>query len=393
MLPTKENCCGCGACANSCSKNAIKMTVGSDGFLYPLIDTALCVECGKCEKSCPFLSDVKQSDLSTPKAYIVQNKNKEILKQSTSGGAFTAIALKTIEQGGVVFGAAIDENFKVRHISVTLEDELKKFRNSKYVQSEIGNTYKRAEECLKDGKRVCFSGTPCQISGLYRYLGKEYDNLITVDVVCRSVPSPMVLEKYVSYQKAKYPQMKKLVFRDKAKGYSYSNVAIYGENGSCLYRGGSEYDPWLRLFLGEYCSRISCYDCKYQTPIRPADFTIWDCWDAHSLAPALDNNKGASYLVARSQKALRMDLFSYLDAVEIEWGLVEDKLKRHSSVPKENRDKFFSDCKEMSADEFIKKYAPITFKIKLKKTVRNIMLKLHFHNAMRRLVHKIRNFK
>lgn len=173
-IEDKSKCCGCWACENACPKNCITMVEDEEGFRYPHIDKDVCIDCGMCEKVCP-LKQPKMDD-ATPDSYVVQQKDKEILRSSTSGGFFSAIAKWAIDQGGVVFGAAFDEDMELRHsYSETLEG-CAKFRGSKYVQSLIGDSYKNAKNFLAQGRVVVFSGTPCQISGLYHYLrGKKYD--------------------------------------------------------------------------------------------------------------------------------------------------------------------------------------------------------------------------
>ena len=247
VLANLDNCCGCSACANKCAKAAIVMMPNAEGFLHPVVDAAKCVECGLCEKSCPALNPASSTSDFTPFAAILQHKNEKIRYQSTSGGAFTAIAEEVINNEGFVFGAAFSSDFKVRHIAVSTKDELAKFRNSKYVQSEIGECYKLTKKYLTNGKMVCFSGTPCQINGLYKFLGRDYNNLITVDVVCKSVPSPLVFQKYVEYKKQQEGEITDIVFRDKKRGFLYCTMAHYATLEDKLaakssYRRGSESD-------------------------------------------------------------------------------------------------------------------------------------------------------
>ena len=289
QLVPRDKCSGCSACYNACKQGALIMEMDNTGFLFPRIDEDKCVECRACERVCPAYNKLEYKS-DNPRAYIVQNMNDEIRRQSTSGGAFTGIAKKIIALGGVVFGASIDNDFQVCHTYAETEEELSKFRNSKYVQSFIGKAYEEAEKFLRAGRWVCFSGTPCQIYGLKSYLNKEYDMLITVDVMCRAVPSPKVLQKYLDYQREKYPLFDRIVFRDKGRGYSYSCVALFSKNKE-VYRAGSESDQWLRLFLGGYCNRDSCYNCLYQTGVRASDITMWDCWGTKNYEPKWDDKK------------------------------------------------------------------------------------------------------
>ena len=393
-LVSKDKCSGCSACYNVCKFGALTMERDETGFWFPFIDSSKCVECGACMHACPAVE--KQIYTSTePKAFIVQNKDDEIRKQSTSGGAFTAIAKNILSAGGVVFGAAINGDFNVAHIYVEKEAELVKFRSSKYVQSWIGSSYQEVERFLQEGRKVCFSGTPCQICGLKKYLRKEYENLLTVDVMCRAVPSPKILNKYIDYQKEKHPGFDRIVFRDKGRGYSYSGVALYRGN-KVLYRGGSESDPWLRLFLGGYCNRETCHSCLYQTGTRASDITLWDCWGTQNYVPEWDDNKGTTNIIAWTEKGKNLIEQCEVDMRIKEIGIenIDASIKRNTlRKPNYNRGRFFADADTMSGKEFINKYAPMTVKVRVNSIIRNTMHTLHLHDTVRKAVHKVRKIK
>ena len=194
-IEEKSKCCGCNACVQRCPKHCIAMREDEEGFLYPIIDESSCINCGLCEKVCPVLN---QGEERKPlKVYAAKNRNEEIRMQSSSGGIFTLLAEQIIQEGGVVFGARFDENWDVIHDYTETIDGLASFRGSKYVQSRVGETYKQAESFLKQGRKVMFAGTPCQISGLKLFLCKDYENLLTVDFICHGVPSPGVWRKYL----------------------------------------------------------------------------------------------------------------------------------------------------------------------------------------------------
>ncbi len=389
-LVSKEKCSGCCACFNACKLGALTMETDETGFWFPHIDKEKCIECGVCMRACPALEkpEYKSDD---PRAYIIQNKDDEIRRLSTSGGAFTAIAQQVIRQCGVVFGAAMDEDFNVSHIWVNNEEDLAKFRSSKYVQSKIGLSYREAERFLKGGRQVCFSGTPCQIFGLKKYLSKDYENLFTVDVMCRAVPSPKVLHKYIDYQRDKYPTFDRIIFRDKGRGYSYSGVALY-KGDKVLYRGGSESDPWLRLFLRGYCNRDTCHECLYQDGVRASDITMWDCWGTQKYAPEWDDNKGTTNIIAWTEKG--KDLLSQAAEVRLkEIGIdnIDASLERNRlPKPEYDRIQFFYDCDNMTALSFLNKYAPMTMKVRLKRLIRTTMHSLHLHDTVRNAAHRIR---
>ena len=196
-IARKEDCTGCHSCYNVCPKKCIDMKFDEEGFLYPSIDSSKCVECGLCEKVCPIIHTIEIEN--EPIAVGCYNKDEKIRMDSSSGGIFTLLSELVIQYGGVVFGAEFDENYNVRHSYVDNIEDLYKFRGSKYVQSTIGNSYYNAKQFLEQGRQVLFSGTPCQITGLKRYLQKDYDNLICQDIVCHGVPSTNVWEHYKKF--------------------------------------------------------------------------------------------------------------------------------------------------------------------------------------------------
>lgn len=275
----KSKCCGCGACACICNVKAIKMESDEQGFLYPNIDLNKCVCCNKCNSVCP-ISNYKEEDKSLHQsAYLLQHKDKEILLDSTSGGAFSAIAESVIDLGGVVFGAKYDSGFNVVHSYVDNKKDLKLFRNSKYVQSNLRDCFKTIKRFIFEKRYVLFSGTPCQIEGLLNFLGENSKWLITCDVVCHGVPSPIVWRTYIDSLNDQ--NISNLRFRDKTKyGYLYSQFKIESLNNS--YEG-IEQNIMLRAFFSEICNRPSCYSCKFKKRYRRSDFTIWDCFDVNEF--------------------------------------------------------------------------------------------------------------
>ena len=193
-IKDKSQCCGCNACVQRCPKQCIA-SEDEEGFLYPEVDEAICIDCGLCENVCPVIN---QADARIPlQVYAAKNTDEKIRMHSSSGGVFSILAEQTIKQGGVVFGARFDENWEVKHDYTETIDGVSVFRGSKYVQSKTGDTFKQAEQFLKQNRKVLFSGTPCQIVALKRYLKKEYENLLLVDFICHGVPSPGVWRKYL----------------------------------------------------------------------------------------------------------------------------------------------------------------------------------------------------
>lgn len=389
LLAEKTQCTGCAACYSKCPKDAITMTADETGFLYPNVNAGVCVECGVCSKACPVIGDVKETNSEPQAAYVMRHKDTVVRSESTSGGAFTAIAQIIIQRGGVVFGAAFNADMKVVHCFVEKEEDLKKFRNSKYVQSEIGNTFKEVKSFLKEGRWVCYSGTPCQIHGLLKYLeGVDQSKLITVDLVCHCVPSPLIFEKYVDYQKKKLGDFNSLVFRDKGRGYSYSTMAIY-KDGKCSYRNGSESDLWFRAFLHGFCDRDSCSECRFQKWPRQSDLTIWDCFTVRKLAPSMDDNKGATSVIAWSVKGNNIINENIaLDKVAVEPSIFRNKIDREhfDDLMKIDKQQMYQDAHLLDGEDFFNKYLPNTPKIKAKRFIRMFLYITGFYGLAKRLL-------
>lgn len=306
----KENCCACTACMSICPKQAITMKPDEDGFLYPVVDESLCLECGLCKKVCVFQKDIKNYNISKePLAtYAAVLKNRVLLKNSASGGAFVALALYILNNKGVVFGCSMDKNMQPKHICIDNISDIKKLQGSKYVQSDLKNTFIEAERYLQENRHVIFTGTPCQISGLKSYLGKDYDNLITVDLICHGVPSPLFFKGYVNWLENKLNgSVTDLIFRDKINGWGLTSKVIYKKgnkkNEKIFYPIESYY---YQYFLKGYIYRESCYKCPYANSNRPGDFTIGDYWGIEEVHPEIDTSNGVSLILINSKKGLRL---------------------------------------------------------------------------------------
>lgn len=302
-LANKSDCSGCGACRDVCPVNAISLTADSEGFLYPQTDAETCIQCDKCKKQCPILSGtLPQNSHETPCAYAAQTKDETVRERSSSGGVFTEIASYILRTGGVVFGAAFTEHFQVVHIGIEHIEDLDKLRGSKYVQSEIGETYLQAKTHLDAGRPVLFTGTPCQIGGLYSFLGRNYNHLYTQDIICHGVPSPMVWLKYVQYREAKARgKLSHAYFRHKQYGWHTFSMCLDFQNGTQLIQPLSR-DIYLRSFLRNLCLRPSCYHCAFKTKQRIADFTLADFWGIDKVYPSIDDDKGTSLVILHSHK-------------------------------------------------------------------------------------------
>ncbi len=331
-ITNKSSCCGCSACANVCPKSCIKMLPDEKGFLYPSVDESSCIKCGLCEKACP-IKNVKEHALKK-EAYASYNKDEEIRALGSSGGLFGCLGEEIIKRGGAVFGAAWEPGCKiVKHIGVTTKEDLRKLYGSKYLQSEMRDAYKEAKQYLEDGKYVLFTGTSCQINGLKLFLRKDYEKLITVDVICHGTPSPKVWGGYVASKEASMGSpVVKAEFRNKRFGWQRSVLLL-------LLLDGREYcelqskDPYIKGFLSNIYLRDSCYECACKGNHASSDITLGDFWGIERVLPDLDPTKGVSAIILNTDKG--KDVFdSVKDRLFIKEVAYEDVLAGNLSLEK-----------------------------------------------------------
>jgi len=349
------------------------MTANDEGFLYPFIDEKLCNDCGRCRRTCPvnnaIMGNTRDGASKTEndgehiyRAYACYAKNDNVRLSSTSGGAFSQLAMKVLSNGGVVFGAGFDENFNVRHCGVEDENGLESLRRSKYVQSHMGNTFSEAEAFLKKGRNVLFCGTPCQIAGLKAYLKKDYNNLLTCDLACHGVPSPMVWSMYLDYLKNRFKSnIKSVSFRDKSTGWNSSSMKIVFENGA-VYMHKVKDEIFFMGFGKSIFNRMSCYNCRFRLSNSKADLTLADFWGIDRQAEnGIHDNKGVS-LVITHNKAGEDALFQLREEMYIREHSTEEAVKYNprliSSVNEPaGRKRFFADLsKGYSFDRLRRKY-------------------------------------
>ena len=300
------SCTGCLACYNACKHNAIMTHPDAEGFIYPIIQQDACIGCKLCEKVCPILGNPHKNPVSNI-AYAAWIKDKKKHRKSSSGGLYSAIADYVFKKNGIVFGAAFNANWELHHIATTYEKEFAKTRGSKYVQSNIGTTFKEVRALLSKGQIVLFTGTPCQISGLKSYLDASkcnIDNLCTIDLVCHGVPSPLVFHSYLTHlEKCFQAPLKSFTCRDKKWSWLRFNYKATFENGRKYY-GKWEEDFFSRGFLREYFLRSSCHHCLYATEQRCGDFTLCDYWGYYRKPGEIDNKDwGVSLVIPNTQKA------------------------------------------------------------------------------------------
>ena len=297
-----ELCVGCGACFSSCHKNAISMEKNEFGYYKPTIDIEKCVNCGICTKVCPVVNEVVRSNSETPECYEVVAANKEILEKSSSGGAFSLLAHEVFEKGGCVFGAAWTDDFSVEHIMIDNENDMYKLRKSKYLQSYVGDTFRKVKEKLEEEKFVLFSGCPCQAAGLKQYLGsKEYDNLLIVDLLCGNAPSPDFFKKYI--QDSYGNNILKYEFRDKTYGWNPVTTKVTFKDGAILLINKAYQSDYQRVYHNHTMCPYHCENCKYQNVPKIGDITIGDFWWINSNDKEVDSRQGISALLVNNEKA------------------------------------------------------------------------------------------
>jgi len=278
-----------------------------NGFWYPVIDRTFCNDCNLCREVCPWGHEesLLPSD-AQPVVYAARTTDSIILSESTSGGIFTELSLPVIEAGGVVYGAVLNADWRVLHVSAEKVAQLKEMRGSKYVQSAIGETYKEALAFLKNGRPVLFSGTPCQVAGLRSFLNRDFDNLYTVDLICHGVLAPYVLQCHVAaLERENNSRALRVSFRDKRNGWKKSeSFSVTFENGSEYLRGGKD-DRFYNMFLSNYDLRECCYQCPFTSISRVSDITLGDFWGIEKSKPHLFDDRGYSMVLLNTRKGER----------------------------------------------------------------------------------------
>ena len=390
-----EACSGCGACVQICTHQVLAIKADYEGFLVPYVNSLdKCVDCGLCIKAC----QVHQHKDITPDviqlSYVAQSRDHNNVKRSSSGGVFYTIAKEWIEnQKGVVFGAAFSENHTVHHIMVDTVDGLRKLQGSKYVQSSIDNCYQKVKRQLQTGRKVLFAGTPCQIYGLKLFLNKEITNLMTIDIVCHGVTSPLMLQDYV--RKVEQHEKRKCIgirFRWKTplfKSGSAFYMMMTMNKGFRIVRAGKS-DPYMNIYLSGYAFRESCYICQFACPQRTGDITIGDC-DSHHDYPHFHPEESNSTVIINTPKARDY----WANSLVAEFDTVPMNLEREIECNKQlkspfarpqQRDGIYSEFFAMGYDEIMKHYGREQGIVSYIKT----RIMMHIPTNFRKIVAKVR---
>ncbi len=375
-IKKKEDCTGCTACKSVCPHEAISMMEDTEGFLYPQVNRDACLNCGLCDSVCPLPKRDKQEyKCNSLNAYVAHySSDDRIWYNSSSGGVFTAITDFVFENKGVVYGAAYNKKWEVIHASAKTKDEAIRFRGSKYVQSRLNDTFKDIKSNLLSGQLVLFSGTPCQVAGLRSFLKKDYENLITVDLLCHCVPSPRLFRDYINYIQTKYKKsISKINMKDKTLGWDkFQTPRIYFDDGSSIFNVKST-RLWETIFYSHIAVRPSCYHCRFSNLNRVGDITIGDYWGVEKYHPEFFVSNGASIMLINSVKG--QDLFSeisqYLKCEKTDPIKALPKSLVYSVTPHPMREQFWNDYETTDFYHICKSYFGLGILNCIRKGVRN----------------------
>lgn len=395
-IVNKSMCTGCTACFASCPVNAIEMVTNEGGFLYPKINQSICINCGKCKKVCPIRNESNKNHVLD--SYIGRNINKDIRNESASGGIFTCIAEWVLQKKGVVFGAAYTDELIVKHISIYDIKDLQRLRMSKYVQSDIGQCFEQVKQLLHSDRYVLFSGTPCQIEGLNSFLGKKYDKLILMDVVCHGVPSPLLFEKYKAQIKENYNiNIKNIFFRSKILGHSCSTIMVESTDGKKLH-SRRLIKSYPRLWFLGYISRECCYNCNFKVIDRVSDFTLFDSFKSANIYEYSDDDRGLSNVYIRTDKARKViqDISAKVSMIKTDYIITSERdgdMIFESAYKNKRYDEFWLDVSQQNYTFLIDKYMNYSKKEKIFDYIKQILVRFKLSNlkVVRTLLKKLKN--
>ena len=387
-IKNEKDCCGCRACENICPKNAISMIENKEGFLYPKIDKEKCINCGLCRKVCPLINYVNKNDfLKDNICYGAKNKNTEVLKKSSSGGMFGVIAQYVLAQNGLVVGVEMTEDHVVKHRIIDNEKDLIKLMGSKYVSSNTNDVFSKIKKELDNKRLVLFTGVPCQVAGLTNFLMKDYENLITVDIVCHGVPSQKLFSKYIEYLENKY-KAKVLDYKFRSKeasswGTFKGLVKLEKNNRIITKKINADFDKYYHNFLKGNNYRESCYECKFANNKRVSDITIMDFWGVEKIVPNFLDSNGVSCIIINTQKGNELieKLKNYIDLTKVSYTDVSKYNGQLISPTKrsERRNNFYKNIDEKNyikkiktnngIKDYIKIIVPTQLKLKIKRLI------------------------
>lgn len=378
------NCYGCRACQMSCPARAIEMLPNNEGFLYPVLDLSKCIKCNICETVCPF--ENSSGIIKNPTAtFVCQNSNESDLMISSSGGVFLAVSRYILSINGYVCGCIFDSNMSAKHIITNEFSEIKKMCGSKYVQSDLTNTYPQIKDLLEKKQTVLFTGTPCQVAGLQCYLKKDYSNLFTMDLICHGVPSPMLLKAYLESCRGTVHELR---FRDKQlNGWGpKGSITIEKKGRTCTERISPYNNSYYQMYyINNNVNRCSCYECQYAQQGRVGDISAGDFWNNSEHYNKHACEKGLSALMVNTEQGRLLIDNVDLVLMPIDYDSIakgNPNLSKPNHKP-ESRDSFYSrldelgykklsqeECKYSYFIPFVKRHIPRFVKKALKKVIK-----------------------
>ena len=377
-----DHCSGCGYCQQVCPVDAVEMKPDSHGFMHPEVDLNKCIQCGKCLRECPYRNketENRKTEDYSQQIFAAWSKNAEVVTNSSSGGMFYELAKKTIQEGGVVYGAAFDEKFTLKHRRIDRIDGIKPLMGSKYVQSNAFISFDSVKRDIESGKKVLFVGTPCQVSALKKLTYKNNDNLLLVDFVCHGVPSQMLVKEYIRYVESYFnKQVKEYIPRSKVMGWRACEVIVFN-NGQMEYRHPVT-QAYSKIFYSNCALRSSCYNCPYTDFNRQGDLTIADYWGIEQKRPDLYQKEGVSLLLVNSEKGRKIiDNMDTIVLSETEKDTIIKEKQPHLFYPVKQPDlyeKFWKEYERKGWIYIIEKYAECNKKKLLKWKIKKILRKV-----------------
>lgn len=380
-----NECCGCGTCMRVCPVSCIEMKADICGNVYPHINESLCIKCKRCEHVCPIANAERLKNESSDSVFALAVKDDEALERSTSGGAFGAIAKAFSDDNTVIFGAYMSEDLTVKHGCVDSIEKIDKFRKSKYVKSELGSSFEIAKQSLNSGKKVLFSGTPCQIAALKSFLGKEYEGLLTIDLVCHGAPNAQLFQSYVNALSKKYRrEISSVTMRIKKDDTEYGMKIVCGKKTKILY---PDEDMWMTAFFKRLSQMESCGTCPFADTKRVADITLGDFWGIRNIDASWNAGKGVSAVIPNTLKGA--EILNKIENATIKEYKIIAILQYNQNLNKaQSLHSARVDFQREAMSDFsvaIKKYAPLSFKSKLKIAGRKI-IPLQVRSALRSIL-------